>query len=660
MCYLSKVQWIFVLGIAFLLNISSLRGQENSDLQPGVTLTFDDVHNVKNWIKYIELFKKYDAKATLFINSPQSLSEADVESLKILSESGFAIGNHGANHVKSVEFLDKNDAKSFLENEIFPAQQELRKRGFVPKAFAYPMSQNDRRTDEILGSMFSHARSGSGIPDGKTMAECDVFFTPLNDVKHKFTLTGKGCDGADEEFLEREVFPALKRAKDRKEIVTFYSHNIAPQAASHFIRPEILEKILNKVVELGLTFYTFEELPSDFGDPTKLLDSNLLTITPKIIFEGFDGTTCRVHARCAKIPNGDAVLTSQKLLLSGSDVFYGIESSISKDNGDSWTPFEEQKGLGRVAPNDEIEICPCDGTPSWHEKSNKVLLTGHLATYEKNKVSTWREEKRADSQGMVDSRLWYSVWDPSSKKWSKLDLLKVPESSPIFGGGAGCAQRFDLDDGTILIPFYCPCEKTPGCYQAIVVRCSFDGRELKYLEEGTPLQIGEPRGFCEPSIVEYDDAYYLTLRNDVQGYVAKSSDGLNFEEPIPWKWREDASLIGNANTQQHWLKNKNGLWLVYTRKTDENEHVFRNRAPLFIARVDLQSLSLIRSTERIVVPERGARLGNFGVVWISDEESWVVAAEWMQSKRGGGGKGVEDCVKYGSNNAVWLSKIVAK
>ena len=81
----------------------SLFAQDSAVIKPGVTLTFDDVHNVKNWIKHVDLFKKYNAKATLFINSPQRLSVEDVESLNILREAGFAIGNHGSNHVRSVD-----------------------------------------------------------------------------------------------------------------------------------------------------------------------------------------------------------------------------------------------------------------------------------------------------------------------------------------------------------------------------------------------------------------------------------------------------------------------------------------------------------------------------------------------------------------------------
>ncbi|MHB8898795.1 MAG: hypothetical protein ACYC6Y_08625, partial [Thermoguttaceae bacterium] len=60
-----------------------------------------------------------------------------------------------------------------------------------------------------------------------------------------------------------------------------------------------------------------------------------------------------------------------------------------------------------------------------------------------------------------------------------------------------------------------------------------------------------------------------------------------------------------------------------------NDNIFRHRAPLFLARVDLEKLYVLRATEKILVPERGVPLGNFGAAAISPTESWVTDAEYM-------------------------------
>ena len=145
----------------------------------------------------------------------------------------------------------------------------------------------------------------------------------------------------------------------------------------------------------------------------------------------------------------------------------------------------------------------------------------------------------------------------------------------------------------------------------------------------------------------FGSRFYLTLRNDDHGYVAVSEDGLQYSKPKRWTF-DDGTDLGNYNTQQHWVTHSDGLFLVYTRIGADNDHVFRHRAPLFIAQVDPDRLHVIRSTERILVAERGARLGNFGVTDVSANETWVTVTEWMQPV------GVE---KHGSDNTIWVAKI---
>ena len=95
--------------------------------------------------------------------------------------------------------------------------------------------------------------------------------------------------------------------------------------------------------------------------------------------------------------------------------------------------------------------------------------------------------------------------------------------------------------------------------------------------------------------------------------------------------------------QQHWMRLGEELYLVYTRRSANNDHVFRHRAPLFAARV--KEMKLQQETEFVVAPERGARLGNFGVTQLSDTKAMVMAAEWMQPR---------GCEAYGSDNTIWV------
>ena len=51
---------------------------------------------------------------------------------------------------------------------------------------------------------------------------------------------------------------------------------------------------------------------------------------------------------------------------------------------------------------------------------------------------------------------------------------------------------------------------------------------------------------------------------------------------------------------------------------------------MFIAEVDVEKLQVNKATEQILIPEKGARYGNFGVCDVSEHETWIVETEWMQ------------------------------
>ena len=59
-------------------------------------------------------------------------------------------------------------------------------------------------------------------------------------------------------------------------------------------------------------------------------------------------------------------------------------------------------------------------------------------------------------------------------------------------------------------------------------------------------------------------------------------------------------------------------------------------------------MRLIKESETSLVSELGARLGNFPVTDIAENESWLFTAEWMQPI---------GCETFGSDNSIWIAKI---
>ena len=366
--------------------------------------------------------------------------------------------------------------------------------------------------------------------------------------------------------------------------------------------------------------------------------------------QGFDKKMCWVHARAGAMPGKDGptvVMTTQKLQLSGSDIFYAIHSLHSKDLGASWTTPAEQSTFARVPfsfrEKKDLEMTVCDFWPKWHKASGKLLGTGHTVVYENNRVMHVRPRATP-----------YAVYDPDNNTWSEWKTIKLPDEPKFENAGAGCVQRTDLANGDILLPIYFKALEAPH-YTVTVLRCRFDGEEMTYLKHGSELSIPIKRGLYEPSVTQFSDRFFLTMRNDDHGYVSVSDDGLNYSEPKRWTF-DDGSNLGNYNTQQHWVSHSDALFLVYTRRGASNDHVFRHRAPLFIARVDPDKLTIIRDSEQVLVPEKGARLGNFGVTEVSPNETWVTVTEWMQAP----GPNYHDptpLIERGADNRIWVAKL---
>lgn len=342
------------------------------------------------------------------------------------------------------------------------------------------------------------------------------------------------------------------------------------------------------------------------------------------VTKGYDGNYCWVHPRAGIVSRGEnrspaVVLTMQKLWLKGSDVFFALTEMRTNDLGRAWMgPYEHTDTLGRRDEPNGVIVAASDFWPKWHAKSGKLLGIGHTVRYTNNRVD-----------GTMPRQTVYSVYDAERRTWTAWKTLPLIDEPYSFNSGAGSVQRVDLPNGDILLPVYGKL-KGNADFSSRVLRCSFDGATLTAHEYGNPLTIKGGRGFVEPSLARFGGRYFLTLRNDKAGYVATSTDGLNFDTPRVWTW-DDGTELGTYNTQQHWVTHRDGLFLVYTRKGASNDHVIRHRAPLFIAQIDPEKLAVRRSTERILVPDRGARLGNFGVTEVSPDETWVTVAEWMQT-----------------------------
>jgi hypothetical protein len=338
--------------------------------------------------------------------------------------------------------------------------------------------------------------------------------------------------------------------------------------------------------------------------------------------KGRDGGTTWFHPRGCTLPDGTVLWTLQDI--TGSDHFGPVHWMTSSDRGKTWSDPKPIAGLGRKKMPNGTEEGVCDVVPECHAKTESVLAMGHSVTYKDNKFYKDQPPR------------WpvYCVRDKDGQ-WGQARKLGWNDPRGAYIYTAGCAQRATLPDGDILVPVsFAPKADAPRSVSTLL--CGFDGKTLTVKKVGTELKGKTARGLLEPSITALDGKFYLTIRaEDGKGYVSTSDDGLLWGEPKPWVW-DDGSAIEMSTTQQRWMPHSAGLYLVYTRKSDENANLFRWRAPLYMARVDLKTLRLVKATERIAVPMVGdavknpkavAQLGNFHTQIVTADESWVTVGE---------------------------------
>jgi len=376
---------------------------------------------------------------------------------------------------------------------------------------------------------------------------------------------------------------------------------------------------------------------------------------------GSDQDFIWTQARAAAIPDDEGsfvgLMTMSQKLKSGDDVYYDLYQSQSTDRGESWSEPGVIPGLRIHEIGGGSRRSMSDMTPQWHAASGKVLNIGKFFFYTDD--STPDRSRR---------EVAYAVYDPDTKEWGPYRVLELPEHDTearlLTAPGSGCVQYSIEKNGDVFLPI---------AYRALteeehqisnretfdvranmnnddiggsvaIVRCSFDGEMLTFLEIGNSLTVKQGRGFSEPSIAKFAGKWFMTIRSDKTAWVATSRDGLFFEGLKEWTF-DEGSKLGSYNTQQHWAIVRDGLYLIYTRPDGTNDHVFRHRAPLYIGRVDPDRIAVLKATEQVCIPEDGVALGNFGVTQVADNEVWVVAAEYHRDD------------KPENQNRVWMAKI---
>lgn len=364
----------------------------------------------------------------------------------------------------------------------------------------------------------------------------------------------------------------------------------------------------------------------------------------EVLYQELNPGYCWFHPRAAAMPGygkngGPAVIVTIQKHLHADDHYSGLCYLRTDDLGKTWTGPTAIPELDWTQGENDETIAVCDVTPGWLSHSQRLLAIGIKLRYSQKGAQLLDKPRSHECA--------YAVYDPRTETCSRWKTLDMPHAEGKFYLVApGCVQWLEKDDGTLLIPAYVR-GPAGGTYTATVLHCSFDGESLKYLTSGDELTIPNGRGLYEPSLTKFGQKYFLTLRSDDAAYVSTSDDGLHFTAPQKWMF-DNGEDLGSYNTQAHWLTHSDGLFLCYTRRGANNDHIARNRAPIFVAQVDPVTLQVLRRTESPLLPERGVMLGNFGAAAITPDESWVTDSEYIVSDKPD---------PKGADGTTWLGRI---
>lgn len=207
--------------------------------QCGILLAFDD-YSGDNWEEYFDILDEYDAKVTFFINADEP-----TDFCCRARERGHEIAYHGMKHRDLTEMSEEE----IYEYMIAPIEI-FKEKGVKLTTFAYPYGKYNEKLNEKLLKYYNILRGAHHLEIyGKhQLRKGFVESMSLDNVNFN----------SQEEYEEHitQVLNELKNGKAR--VLSMYSHAVG--AGDWCISEEKLLFLLQKAREMGLKFYTFQEL----------------------------------------------------------------------------------------------------------------------------------------------------------------------------------------------------------------------------------------------------------------------------------------------------------------------------------------------------------------------------------------------------------------
>jgi len=240
-----------------------------SPMRGVLCLTFDD-SNYDSWRAALPVFARHGARATFY--AMRELDGCQIGELRHLRSCGQTIGLHTVFHGNVPTETNETALAAWADREVFPQVRRAQAEKLSLYTLAYPNNRRSPAMDAYLVRRFgfTHFRAGAKVRyafEGDVNAgnvqrfeTVDDAFMPVEWCLWKRVMNGIGL-GPVYCYSRENVFGALRRAADRNEVVTFFSHAISPGEPDWIgSKTQWIEDMLTEADRLGLAVLGFDDL----------------------------------------------------------------------------------------------------------------------------------------------------------------------------------------------------------------------------------------------------------------------------------------------------------------------------------------------------------------------------------------------------------------
>lgn len=243
-----------ILALAFLIGVAATScrpppsSSHASPSRAGVAITFDD-HSIEEWHRALDLFRRYQAHATFFVDHFHLLTEEQLDLLEDIRRDGHEIGVHSVDHVNAHVYLAEHPGRTmedYAREQVLPAVEAMRRRGFSPLSFSYPGGHGPPEGDAVLLRHFRMLRTNNHYAP----------FYAFDDTRVV------GAQGIDHQFAtdRDKIMARLDEALRDDKVLVLFGHRIGPERGLYYTAMDDLEVILQYVQKHNMLFYRFGDL----------------------------------------------------------------------------------------------------------------------------------------------------------------------------------------------------------------------------------------------------------------------------------------------------------------------------------------------------------------------------------------------------------------